>query len=91
MTPPHSENPKTPYRGYILNLYVEASYRNQRLAQTLLKQSDEEFARRNIYFVILHPTLKAKPLYQRLGWTASGEMVKHIQNDLAFIPILNRG
>jgi len=74
----HSEHPKSPYRGYILYLYVEASLRNQGLAKTLLKQSDEAFARRDISFAILHPTLKATPLYQRLGWTKSGEMVKQI-------------
>lgn len=74
--PPHPEHPTEGHRGYILNLYVEKEHRKKGQAKRLMSLADTEFAQRNVSFYILHPTGMARPIYESLGWRASGEMVK---------------
>ncbi|MGD8326586.1 MAG: GNAT family N-acetyltransferase [Sphingomonadales bacterium] len=74
--PPHPLHPQDGRRGYILNLYVEKSHRGRGLAKSLMDKADAEFKARGIQYAILHPTEMAKPIYEKLGWQTSGEMVK---------------
>ncbi len=76
--PPHPEHPDEAHRGYVLNLYIEKPYRKQGLASMLMKKSEDEFRRRNISYLILHPTAMARPLYESMGWQISGEMIKKL-------------
>lgn len=74
--PPHPLHPQDDRRGYILNLYVEKSHRGQGLAKRLMEKADKAFEARGVQYAILHPTDMAKPIYEKLGWKTSGEMVK---------------
>lgn len=77
--PPHPEHPTEGYRGYVLNLYVENEHRKKGNAKKLMSLADTEFANRHVSFYILHPTEMARPIYESLGWKASGEMVKSVK------------
>jgi len=77
--PPHPEHPEEGHRGYVLNLFVEPQYRGMGIAKELMGKADDEFLKRGISFSILHPTAKAKPIYESLGWKTSGEMTKKLR------------
>ena len=66
--PPHPNHPEDCRRGYILNVFVEAEWRGQGIATSLIRAADEEGRRRELAFAVLHPTPAARPLYERLGW-----------------------
>ncbi|BDU22166.1 hypothetical protein DYGSA30_36230 [Dyella sp. GSA-30] len=74
--PPHPLHPTQDKRGYVLNVFVEPSYRNRGLARELMTLADAEFARRGVGYAVLHATEKGKPLYQGLGWNGTTEMAK---------------
>lgn len=76
--PPHPSHPTQDLRGYVLNVFVEPSYRRRGLASSLMKLGEAEFAQRGIGFAILHATQVGKPVYEGLGWTATSEMAKSI-------------
>ena len=73
--PPHPWHPGEDRRGYILNVFVEPTHRRAGLASRLMKAAYEEAKRRNIGLMALHATEVGRLLYERLGWTASAEMV----------------
>jgi ribosomal protein S18 acetylase RimI-like enzyme len=72
--PPHPLHPDDERRGYILNVYVEPSFRRRGHARRLMQQACEEGQRRGINYVILHATDQGRPLYERLGWTPTAEL-----------------
>jgi GNAT superfamily N-acetyltransferase len=74
--PPHPSHPEQDRRGYVLNVYVDENRRKQGLGRALMKLAEEEFARRDIRFAILHATEMARPLYAELGWNGTTEMSK---------------
>ena len=74
--PPHPSHPSDSRRGYVLNVYVEPTHRKQGLARRLMDLADAELRRRGVTFAILHATAMGRPLYERLGWTATSEMSK---------------
>jgi GNAT superfamily N-acetyltransferase len=74
--PPHPAHPTDARRGYVLNLFVEPEYRGRGIAAALMEAADREFERRGIGYAILHATAAGKPLYERTGWTGTGEMAK---------------
>ncbi|RMR05343.1 GNAT family N-acetyltransferase [Pseudomonas syringae group genomosp. 3] len=76
--PPHPSHPTLDQRGYVLNVFVEPSYRRRGLASTLMKLAEAEFAQRGISFAILHATKAGKPVYEGLGWAATSEMAKNV-------------
>lgn len=72
---PHFLDPTSEQRGYILNVFVEPEYRGQGLAKMLTEQCMKEARRRGIGVVALHASKKGQPVYERLGFTISNEML----------------
>ena len=72
---PHFLDPTCDKRGYILNVFVEPEYRRQGLAQMLTKECVAEARRRGIGVVALHASKKGQPVYEKLGFKASNEML----------------
>lgn len=74
--PPHPSHPMQSSRGYVLNLYVEAPHRKKGMGKILMRMAEEEFARRDLQFAILHSTQMGRPLYENMGWGPTTEMSK---------------
>ncbi|NUA27395.1 GNAT family N-acetyltransferase [Cupriavidus basilensis] len=74
--PPHPAHPMQDKRGYVLNVYVEATHRKQGLGRRLMQLAEDEFARRDLQYAILHATEMGRSLYVALGWHATSEMAK---------------
>lgn len=72
---PHYLDPAGEQRGYILNVFVEPEYRGQGLAKMLTKECMEEAHRRGIGVLALHASRKGQPVYEKLGFTMSNEML----------------
>jgi len=72
---PHFLDPTCSQRGYILNIYVEPEFRRQGLALMLTKECMAEAQRRGIGVVALHASDNGRPVYEKLGFTASNEML----------------
>ena len=77
--PPHPMHPTQDKRGYVLNVFVEPDYRNRGLARELMVLADAEFARRGVFYAVLHATEKGGPLYRGLGWSGTTEMAKTLR------------
>ncbi|KJK11722.1 GNAT family acetyltransferase [Burkholderiaceae bacterium 16] len=77
--PPHPSHPTQDRRGYVLNVYVDKTYRKQGLGRRLMQLAEDEFARRDIQFAILHATEMGRSLYVALGWHATSEMAKAVR------------
>lgn len=78
--PPHPNHPMDARRGYILNVYVEPSYRRRGIARLLMETAREEAVRRGLSYLILHATEQGRALYAGLGWTATAEMALSISD-----------
>ena len=76
--PPHPAHPTQAQRGYVLNLFVEASHRKRGLGGELMRLAEAQFAERGLDFAILHTTEKGQSLYRSLGWTSTTERAKTI-------------
>jgi ribosomal protein S18 acetylase RimI-like enzyme len=76
--PPHPSHPTMDQRGYVLNVFVEPTYRRRGLASTLMQIAEAEFARRGITYAVLHATQLGKPVYEQIGWMGTPEMAKSI-------------
>ncbi len=61
--PPGPSHPASDKRGYVLNVFVEPSHRR-------------DFATRGVNYAVLHSTRMGRPLYEKIGWTATNEMAK---------------
>jgi len=72
---PHFLDPAGEQRGYVLNVFVEPGYRRRGLAQALMSECMDEARRRGIRVVALHASAKGQPVYERLGFTISNEML----------------
>ncbi|MGO4328795.1 GNAT family N-acetyltransferase [Cupriavidus sp. 2TAF22] len=77
--PPHPAHPTQDKRGYVLNVYVEKSHRKQGLGRRLMQLAEDEFARRDVQYAILHATEMGRSLYVALGWHATTEMAKGVR------------
>ncbi|KDP86778.1 GNAT family N-acetyltransferase [Cupriavidus basilensis] len=77
--PPHPSHPTQDKRGYVLNVYVDKTYRKQGLGRRLMQLAEDEFARREVQFAILHATEMGRSLYVALGWHATSEMAKAVR------------
>ncbi len=71
--PPHPLDPE-PFRGYLLNVYVEPKFRRKRIASTLIELAMAEARRRKIRVVSLHATDAGRPLYEGNGFRSTNEM-----------------
>ncbi|MGA8090283.1 MAG: GNAT family N-acetyltransferase [Terracidiphilus sp.] len=72
---PHFLDPAGEQRGYVLNVFVEPEYRRRGLAQALMSECMDEARRRGIRVVALHASKKGQPVYEKLGFTSSNEML----------------
>ena len=72
---PHYLDPAGEKRGYVLNVFVESEYRRRGLALRLMKECMDEARRRGIGVVALHASEKGQPVYEKLGFTRSNEML----------------
>ena len=72
---PHFLDPACNERGYILNVFVEPEYRGRGLAKSLTKECIDEARRRGIGVVALHASKKGQPIYEKLGFKPSNEML----------------
>lgn len=72
---PHVLDPTGAQRGYILNVFVEPEYRRRGLAQSLTGECMAEARRRGIRVVALHASKKGQPVYEKLGFYMSNEML----------------
>jgi ribosomal protein S18 acetylase RimI-like enzyme len=76
--PPHPSHPIQDKRGYILNVFVEASHRNRGVGTTLMALAETELKKRGVSFAVLHATAMGQRLYNALGWKATAEMAKSL-------------
>jgi len=72
---PHFLDPKSEQRGYILNVFVESEYRRRGIAKALTLECTAEAKRRKIGVVALHASKKGQPVYEKLGFKTSNEML----------------
>lgn len=72
---PHFLDPRCDHRGYILNVFVEPEYRGRGIAKALTKECMAEAKRRGIGVVALHASKKGQPVYEKLGFKTSTEML----------------
>jgi ribosomal protein S18 acetylase RimI-like enzyme len=76
--PPHPSHPTQDKRGYILNVFVEATYRNRGVGTRLMALAETELKKRGVSFAVLHATAMGQRLYNALGWKATAEMAKSL-------------
>jgi GNAT superfamily N-acetyltransferase len=81
--PPHPSHPLDDRRGYVLNLFVEPTYRGRGVARGLMEEAERVFAQRGLRYVILHATEMGQPLYEQSGWLRTSEMAKSLPLALA--------
>ena len=72
---PHFLDPASEQRAYVLNVFVEPDYRRRGLAQALTNDCMEEARNRGIRFIALHASKSGQPVYEKLGFTISNEML----------------
>ena len=72
---PHFLDPRCDRRGYILNVFVEPEFRGRGIAKALTLECIAEAKRRGIRVVALHASKKGQPVYERLGFKMSNEML----------------
>jgi GNAT superfamily N-acetyltransferase len=74
--PPNPVHPENDIRGFVSNMYVEPGYRRQGIAQQLMKLAEEELRRRGVTYAVLQASAMGRPMYEKLGWSATTEMGK---------------
>ena len=72
---PHFLDPTCDERGYILNVFVEPDYRGRGIARALTEECIAEAKQRGIGVVALHASKKGQPVYEKLGFKTSNEML----------------
>jgi len=72
---PHPLDPVGETRAYLLNVFVEPEYRGRGLARGLVELSLAEARRRNIRVISLHASNEGRPLYEKLGFRTTNEML----------------
>jgi GNAT superfamily N-acetyltransferase len=73
--PPHPFDTEGELRGYLLNVYVEPEYRKRGLAHELVARCMGEARRRGIRVLTLHSSQAGRPIYERLGFHSTNEMM----------------
>lgn len=80
--PPHPFDPAGEARGYLLNFWVEPSHRRRGLAREMVKLAVAESKRRGFRVTALHASDAGRPVYEAVGFRASGEMF-FVEKDLS--------
>jgi GNAT superfamily N-acetyltransferase len=73
--PPHPLHPHSNQRGYLLNVFVEPEFRKRGLAHSLIKRCLTEARERSIRVVTLHSSDAGRPVYEKLGFHPTSEMM----------------
>jgi len=71
--PPHMIGPGR-YRGNIVNVYTDPRFRRMGLAMRLMETVLDWCRNNRVRAVILHASDEGRPLYDKLGFTATNEM-----------------
>jgi ribosomal protein S18 acetylase RimI-like enzyme len=58
----------------IINVYVEPDWRQQGIAERLMRHMIDFARKSGIPSLVLHASEAGRPLYERLGFTPTGEM-----------------
>jgi len=74
--PPNPNHPKTDQRGFVLDMYVQPEYRGRGIAADLMRRAEKEMQERGIVYATLQASAMGRPLYEKLGWSATAEMGK---------------
>ncbi|MGI4827243.1 MAG: GNAT family N-acetyltransferase [Janthinobacterium lividum] len=72
--PPHWRHPE-PLRAYICNVYTEPAHRGRGLAKLRTEKLLDECRQRNVETVVLHASSMGRPVYEKLGFVQSDEMI----------------
>ncbi len=72
--PPHWMDPQ-PLRAYILNVYTIEQDRGRGYAKRLMEAAIEECGRRNVPTIVLHASPQGRPVYEKLGFASTDEMM----------------
>jgi len=72
--PPHWRHAE-PTRAYVLNVYTEPEARGQGVAKRLMEYLIEECRKRRVFTVVLHASPQGRPLYEKMGFWESDEMM----------------
>ena len=73
--PPHYLHPTDARRGYVLNVYVDDGHRGHGLARRLVEATYEGARELGIHYLVLHASEMGRPVYEKMGWTDTNEMV----------------
>jgi GNAT superfamily N-acetyltransferase len=65
---------RSPYRGYIFNVYTEQNYRRKGLARRLVQAALDWCVGNNIRFASLHYSDEGRSLYEAMGFQHVNEM-----------------
>ncbi len=73
--PPHWIDSQ-PMRAYILNVYTEKEHRGRGYARLLMERVIQECERLKIVTIVLHASPQGRPVYEKLGFAPTDEMMK---------------
>lgn len=76
--PPHWMHPE-PMRPYLLNFYVSPQFRGRGLVKRLMDLAVAESSRRGAHLAVLHASPMGRPIYEKLGWADTGEMMLRLK------------
>lgn len=77
--PPSPLHPTREMRGYILNVFVEQAYRGRGIARELMQRAEADFRARGVTYETLHASAMGRPVYEKLGWSATMELGKALR------------
>lgn len=72
--PPHWMDPQ-PLRAYVLNVYTAPEHRGKGYARQLMQAVIEECKQRRVPTVVLHASPFGRPVYEKLGFHPTDEMM----------------
>ena len=72
--PPHWMDPQA-LRAYVLNVYTVPEARGKGYAKRLVQSVLEECRKRAVPTIVLHASPLGRPVYERLGFVSSDEMM----------------
>ena len=75
--PPHFLDP-VPLRPYLLNVFVDPAHRGHGLARKLVELAIEAARSRGCRLLSLHASRMGKPIYEKMGFSGTTEMMLHL-------------
>lgn len=73
--PPHPLHPTGSKRAYLLNVFVKPEFRRRGLAHGLIERCLAETRKLGIRVVTLHSSDSGRPVYEKLGFHPTSEMM----------------